>query len=281
MFIINFTPNGMVPTRDMTPHVPLTPEEIVTEILEARRHGISMVHLHARGADGRPTWDPAVYAEIITGVREVDGTGPDSLVLCVSTSGRDWPELDRRAACLDLEGLARPDMASLTLGSLNFARQGVLNSPEMVQALARRMQERGIRPELEAFDLGMINYARYLATKGLIRPPYYFNLLLGNIATAQANLLHLGLMINDLPEGAYWSVAGLGDAQLAMNVAGMAAGGGVRVGLEDNVWLTSARDVPATNLQLLGRLRAIADAMGLAPARPADVRRALALGGAE
>ncbi|MEJ2162897.1 MAG: 3-keto-5-aminohexanoate cleavage protein, partial [Robiginitalea sp.] len=195
--IINFTPTGMIPTKEMTPHVPVSISEIVDDVHKASEIGISMVHLHAREADnGEPTYKKEIYAEIIGGIRKF---APD-LVICVSLSGRNFKELSQRADPLFLEGDLKPDMGSLTLSSLNFNRTASMNAPSMVQDLARIMRENGIVPELEAFDVGMINYAKYLQNKGLLEPPFYFNLLLGNIACAQANLLHAGMMVNEMPE---------------------------------------------------------------------------------
>jgi len=278
--IINFTPTGLIPTKQTTRHVPVTPEEIVADVLGAKKYGVSMVHIHARDADGRPTHSKEVYAEIIRGIREADGWGDSALILCVSTSGRIWRDFRRRSECLELVGALKPDMASLTLSSLNFNLQASINSPRMIQMLAQKMAERGIKPELEAFDIGMINYAKYLQRKGFIQPPLYFNLILGNIACAQANILNLGLMINELPAGSIWSVGGVGDSQLTMNMNGMINGGGVRVGLEDNIWLTTKRDRLATNQDLLRRIHTIAQALGLEIATPQEVRALLALPGA-
>jgi 3-keto-5-aminohexanoate cleavage enzyme len=271
--IINFTPTGIIPTRTMTPFVPISPSDIVKEVLEARQFGISMVHLHARGKDGNPAYQKEIYARIIDSIREVD---PD-LVLCVSTSGRFWMEFEKRSDCLRLTGNSKPDMASLTLSSLNFNTEASINSPEMIQALAKMMLENGIKPELEAFDIGMINYAKYLITKNLLKPPLYFNLILGNIACAQANLLNLGMMINELPDGSIWSAGGVGDAQLKINVTAIVNGGGVRVGLEDNLWWTPARKKLATNLDLLKRIYLIAQSMELEIATPHEVRALLEL----
>lgn len=130
----------------------------------------------------------------------------------------------------------------------------------MIQDLARRMKERGIQAELEAFDSGMINYANYLAKRELISAPFYFNLLLGNIACAQANLLHVGVMVNDLPADSCWSLAGIGDMQLSMNSLAIAMGGGVRVGLEDNLYFDRERTKLARNEDLLRRVHTIAEA---------------------
>lgn len=255
--IINFTPTGMIPTKEMTPHVPVRVNEIVEEVRKACNIGITMVHLHARDPiSEEPTYLREIYGEIIGGIREY---APD-LVICVSLSGRNFKELSQRADPLMLEGNLKPDMGSLTLSSLNFNRTASMNSPTMVQDLARLMKEKGIVPELEAFDVGMINYVRYLEKKKLIDPPYYFNLLLGNIACAQANLLHAGLMINDLPGESFWSLAGIGEDQLKMNAVAIAMGGGVRVGLEDNIWFDDDRTRLASNTDLLERIHALASA---------------------
>jgi 3-keto-5-aminohexanoate cleavage enzyme len=255
--IINFTPTGMIPTKEMTPHVPVSVSEIVEDVHRVSELGITMVHLHARDAiTGKPAYEKEIYAEIIGGIRKYAPT----LVLCVSLSGRDFSELELRSDAILLKGNLKPDMGSLTLSSLNFNKQASVNSPQMVQDLARVMKENGVVPELEVFDSGMINYAKYLEAKKLIQSPYYFNLLFGNIACAQANLLHTGVMINDLPQNSYWSLAGIGNNQLKMNSLAIAVGGGVRVGLEDNIWYDTTRTRLATNLELVQRIHVIAEA---------------------
>lgn len=263
----------MIPTKELTRHVPTHPSEIVREVLESRKYGVSMVHIHARDKDGRPTHKKEVYKRIINGIREVD----NDLILCVSTSGRNCSEFNKRSECLELDDENKPDMASLTLSSLNFNKQVSINSPEMIQMLAKKMLDNGIKPELEAFDLGMINYAKYLHKKHLIHPPFYFNLILGNIACAQANILNLGLMISELPENSVWAAGGVGDSQLKTNVNAMINGGGVRVGLEDNIYLTPKRDKLATNMDLLRRIHTIAHTLDLDIASPAEVRKILKL----
>jgi len=271
-FILNFAPTGMIPTKHMTPYVPVAVDEIVEQAIEAVELGANMVHLHARDPDtAEPAYKKEFYAAII---REIRSRFP-KLIICVTTSGRTFSEFEKRSEVLDLDGDLRPDFGSLTLSSLNFNQQASINSPQMIQALAQKMLERGIRPEMEVFDLGMINYARYLIRKGLIRPPYYFNLILGNIACAQANMLNLGLMINQLPDGAIWSAAGVGDTQLSMNIMALISGGGIRVGLEDNIWLDSDRTVLATNRDLILRIVKIADMMGFKPYSHEEARRML------
>jgi len=273
-YILNFTPTGLIPTREMTPNVPVEPDEIVEQTLEAAELGANMVHLHARDAEThKPSHSKQVYAEIINGIRKKN----KDLVICVSTSGRFFSEYEKRSEVLNLNGELKPDMASLTLSSLNFNKQVSINSPDMIKKLAGKMLENSIKPELEAFDLGMINYAKYLIHKGLIKPPYYFNLILGNIACAQANMLSLGLMIRELPEGTIWSAGGVGDFQLKMNAMALVAGGGVRVGLEDNIWYDSQRTQLASNRQLLERILEIAKALGRKPYTPAETKKHLGL----
>ena len=272
--IVNFTPTGMIPTKELTPHVPIEVDEIVSDVQKACDLGITMVHLHAReSTSGVPTYKKEIYAEIIGGIREF---APE-LIICVSLSGRNFTELAQRTDPLYLKGKLKPDMGSLTLSSLNFNQTASLNAPAMVQDLARVMQERGILPELEAFDIGMINYAKYLHKKGLLEPPFYFNLLLGNIACAQANILHAGIMINDLPEKSYWSLAGIGDAQLKMNSTAIATGGGVRVGIEDNIWYDVDRTTLATNSALLMRINELAKVNERPIMEPGELRNLLGL----
>ncbi len=254
---IDFTPTGMIPTRSMTPHVPISVSEIVEDIQSVFEIGITKVHLHARNPETEdPTYKKEIYAEIIEGIRKFSKT----LVVCVSLSGRTFSKYEERSDALELYDDLKPDMGSLTLSSLNFNKIASVNSPDMIQNLALKMKRLGIVPELEAFDSGMINYAKFLIKKNLLTPPYYFNLLFGNIACAQADLLHAGIMIKDLPENSIWSMAGIGDQQLKMNSIAIATGGGVRVGLEDNIWYDSKRTVLARNSDLIKRIHLIADA---------------------
>ena len=272
--IVNFTPTGMIPTKEMTPHVPISTEEIIEDVRRAVDIGITMVHLHARdAATGKSTYKAQVFGEIIAGIRSFS----KDLIVCVSLSGRNISEFEKRAEPLQLEGDLKPDMASLTLSSLNFNRVASVNSPDMIQKLANEMKSRGILAELEAFDAGMINYGKYLERKGILEPPHYFNLLLGNIACAQADLLHAGIMIHDLPDNSFWSLAGIGNYQWMMNSIAVVSGGGVRVGLEDNIWFDTARTRLATNSDLLLRIHRLAEASERRVMTPAKLRELLNL----
>jgi 3-keto-5-aminohexanoate cleavage enzyme len=272
--IVNFTPTGMIPTKKMTPHVPISSSEIAEEVHKAVEIGISMVHLHARDdVTGEASYRADAYGKIIEKIRQFS----TDLVICVSLSGRNFPELEKRSEPLQLSGHLKPDMGSLTLSSVNFNRTASISEPETIQGLARLMRQKGILAELEAFDLGMINYAKYLIRKGLLQGPHYFNLLLGNIACAQPDLLHLGMMIRDLPEDSLWSLAGIGDSQLVMNSVAIAYGGGVRVGLEDNIWFDRQRSRLASNMDLLRRVHTLAEANDRPVMTPVTLRGLLGL----
>ena len=248
--IINFTPTGMIPSKKDTPHVPVSANEIIEQVHEAYEIGITLVHLHARDEDGFPTYKNEFYLPIVEGIRKYC----PKLVLCASLSGRNHHELEKRSEVLSLN----PDLGSLTLSSLNFTNQASINAPETINGLIQIMNNYGVNPELECFDSGMINFAKYLINKELIKPPFYFNLIFGNLASTQADAAYIGLAIRDLPPNSYWALGGLGQYQLVMNTFGILLGGGIRIGLEDNIWFDKGRKVLATNAMLLHRAHSLA-----------------------
>jgi uncharacterized protein (DUF849 family) len=271
--IINLAPTGMMPTKQMTPHVPLSTQEIVDDAARCAALGATIIHLHARDELGRPTTRPEHMAPLVEGVRAID----PELVVCVTCSGRFATGIEDRSAVLDLTGSAKPDMASLTLGSNNFVQQASVNSPETIRGLAARMAERGIKPELEVFEPGMLTFGHYLAEKGLIEHPWYVNVLLGNLGTSPATPGALGAFLALLPPESVFAVAGIGRYQAAANMLGIAAGGHVRVGLEDNIWWDRERTTLATNAHLVERVRRMAEIAERRIATPAETRALLGL----
>jgi len=273
--IVNFCPTGMIPTKAMTPHVPITVQEVIEDSCAALERGAAVVHLHARDTEGKPSYLASIYEQMILGIRR----HYRDAIICVSCSGRNFPELERRSEVLELTGAARPDLASLTLTTLDFPTGTSQNAPDMVIALAGRMVERGIKPELECFDFGMINAANMLIGKGLVGPaPYYFNLLLGSRYSVPATARHLSNMIEDLPGRSLWSAAGIGLFQLPMNTLALAMGGHCRIGLEDNIYHDFGRSRLATNLGLLNRLAHLAETFGRPLASSVKARSLLGLG---
>ena len=271
--IINLAATGMVPTRADSAALPLTPEEIAEDCRVCVAAGAAIVHLHARDVEGRPSSRREIYREVVARVRAV---APD-VVICVSTSGRVVRSFQERADVLGLDGAEKPDMASLTLGSMNFPRTASVNEPDTIRALADRMAEHGIVPELEVFDLGMLDYAHYLIERKILREPFYFNFLLGSLGTLSATPLHLALLAEKAPAGATWAAAGIGRFQLPVNALAVAMGGHVRVGLEDNLYMDAAKREPATNLALVTRVTGIAQALGRRLATATEVRQRLGL----
>lgn len=274
-FIVNLACTGVIPTHAMNPYVPITHEQIIEDVRVALGQGVQMLHLHARDAEGAQTSAPEPYARLIEDIRKLPG-GLEATI-CVTTSGRNIPDISARAAVLDLDGAARPDMASLTLSSLNFAQSASINAPDTIRALAERMQTRRIRPELEVFDLGMANFVRVLLKEGLITAPLYVNVLLGNITGAQVDPVQLGAILAALPPGCIVSVAGLGRNQLSASGLGLLFADGVRIGLEDNIWYDGARRVPATNATLVARVLRLATEFERPLATRSEVRKWLGL----
>ena len=271
--IINAAITGIVPTKDDCPALPVTPEEIAADVAAVHRAGAAIVHLHARNADGSPSNDTGLYSEILAQVR---AACPD-IITCVTCSGRLVQDIDLRAAGLAVPEHLRPDMASLTLGSLNFPRHVSVNSPDTILELARRMSDLGVKPELEVFEPGMANMAQRLLDKGLIQPPLYANLLLGSLGTIPAAARDLSYLVSVLPPDTIWAAAGIGRYQLKVNAMAIAMGGHVRTGLEDNPYYDWRSRTPASNLQLVTRVAQLAHTMQREVATPAEVRAMLGL----
>jgi uncharacterized protein (DUF849 family) len=266
--IINAAITGMVPSKQDNPHVPVTVAEIVADVRRCRDAGASIVHVHARDEDGQPTYRQEVFAEIFAGIR----AACPGLMISGTTSGRVHREFSERSQVLELDGGLKPDLASLTLGSMNFPRQASVNEPQMIRDLATKMRMRGIVPELELFDLGMADYAQHLVDQGILGPPLYANILLGSRGTLAATPHNLTTVVRALPAGTTWSAAGIGRFQLYVNSMAITMGGHVRVGLEDNLWYDPARTQPATNARLIDRLVKLANMVGREIASPEEAR---------
>lgn len=272
--IINLAITGNVPKTDDNPNIPITPEEIAQDCERCRELGVSTVHVHARNEDEEPVPNPDLFAEIFERIRE---RCPE-MIICSTTSGRVYTSFEERSATLELNGIQKPDMASLTLGSNNFAREASVNAPQMIQSLAERMLERKIVPELEVFEPGMIDYSKYLLKKNKLDRPLYYNILLGNLGTLQSTPLNLARMADSLPDDAEWGGAGIGTSQFEVNCQSIAMGGHVRVGLEDNIWMDQKKNQLASNPKLVKRLADVADAMNRPVASPQQAREIIGLG---
>ena len=282
---------GAGDTAGRSPLVPVTPEQIAAAAIEAARAGAAVAHIHVRDpATGRGARDPRLYREVVERVRAADvdvvlnltaGMGGD-LVL----GGEDAP-LPPDPAGTDMVGAAerlahveelRPEICTLDRGTMNFAAGGdyvMVNTPGMLRAMARRVQELGVRPELEVFDTGHLVFVKQLIADGLIDPPALIQLCTGIPYGAPDDPGTLLAMRNQLPDGAVFSTFSIGRMQLPFVALAPLVGGNVRVGLEDNLLL--ARGVPATNGQLVERAVRILEAMNVRILTAADVRAKLGL----
>jgi 3-keto-5-aminohexanoate cleavage enzyme len=271
--IINVALTGAVSTKSDNPNVPITPEEFAASAIECARAGASIVHVHVRDEEGRPAHRRDLYERAIAPIREA----VPQIVICVTTSGRVDADPEKRMTGLELEPPLKPDMASLTLGSFNFPTTVSHNPPDVIEALLRRMQERGIKPELEVFELGMVNTAHMLIERGLIDPDPYVNILLGSPGAAPAFVGHLAAIVERLPDEAVWAAAGIGAFQRPMVVAAAAMGGNVRTGLEDSPkWPDGT--LP-TNHEAVELAVSAARLVGREISTPSETRRRLGLAG--
>ncbi len=268
--IITLAPTGMIPTKNQTPHVPITPEEIAADTYEAYKLGASVVHVHARDEEtGKPTCDKAVFERIF---KEIKRKCPD-IIICATTSGRTDPQVEHRAEVLDLY----PDMASLTLGSLNFPQHPSVNPMQTIEKLATLMKERDILPELEIFEPGFINTAKYLFKKGYLKKPMHFCMLLGSLGSMPAGINDLAYLANSLPTESNWSATGIGRFQTQINAAAVLMGGHTRIGIEDSIYFNYPKQELATNAKLVERIVNVAKELGREIATPKDARELLGL----
>ena len=261
--IITLAPTGNVPTKAMTPHVPVTAEEIAKDIIACQKKGASVAHIHARDEAERPTTELKYFADI---VRRLDEAGCP-IVKQISTGARGGKSGEARCEALVLN----PESASLATGSSNFPTSVNANDPSLVETMAKIMLDRKIKPEIEVFDTAMIANGLELQKKGLIEAPLLFNLVLGVKGSLPATAKNLFFLVESLPPGALWGVSVIGPQHIPLSTIAMALGGHVRVGIEDNVYY--AKGVLASNEALVERIVGIARAFGREIASPEDVKR--------
>ncbi|MBM3200337.1 3-keto-5-aminohexanoate cleavage protein [Candidatus Woesearchaeota archaeon] len=268
--IITAALTGSSISKADTKYIPITPEEIADSGIGAWKAGASVLHIHARDpATGLGTQDVKIFKQVVDILRkETDA------ILCLTTSGipgRNLPTEER------LQPLAlNPEMVSFDAGSVNMRDKVFINSLEFLTTLAKETIAKGIKPELEVFEPGMVQNCIYFLEKGLLKQPMHFQFVLGVPGAMPATAKSLVYMTDIIPSGSTWSVIGIGTRQLPMAMMGIAMGGHVRVGLEDNIYYS--KDVLAeSNAQLVERVVRIAKEYGREVARPEDARKILSL----
>lgn len=258
---------GAEVTRDQTPYLPVTAREIAEEAARCREKGASVIHLHVRDDRGAPTQDSEYFRRAIDEIRK-----RTDVIIQVSTGGAVGMTPEERLQPV----LLGPEMASLTTGSVNFGDEVFLNTPGDIEIFAGTMKARGVRPEIEVFDAGMIESALRLLKKGLIAGHLHFNFVLGVPGGIPATAKNLLLLTESIPRGSTWTVCGIGRHQLPMNVLGMVMGGHVRTGLEDNIFY-SRGELARGSWQLAERLARIAGELGRSVASPGEAREILGI----
>lgn len=280
---------GSGSTQDRSPHVPRSPAEIAASAVAAAKAGAAIVHCHVRDPEtGAPARDPKLYREVTDRVRDADvdmvlnltaGMGGDLVFGGPSkplplNEGTDMVGAEERVAHV-LE--CRPEICTLDCGTMNFAEADYVmtNTPGMLEAMGRMMEEAGVRPEIEAFDTGHLWLAKDLVARGVLSSPALVQLCMGIPWGAPDDLNTFMAMVNNVPEDWTWSAFSIGRNEMPYVAASVLAGGNVRVGLEDNLWL--AKGELATNEALVARARTIIEAMGAEVIGPDEVRETLGL----
>ena len=266
--IITAALTGAEVTREQQPALPITPDEIAEEAARCAEAGAAMVHVHARLPDGNSTQDPAVYAEIIEKIR-----ARCDVIVQLSTGGAVGMSAAERIAPLSL----RPEMATLTMGTVNFGDGVFLNPPGEMLAFLDAMRAHDVVPEFEIFDAGMLATLNRWVAKGVMPPaPLHVDLVLGVPGGMAGTSKALHTLLADLPTGASWTVAGVGPAQLALGTLAVVLGGHVRTGFEDNIYYRKG-ELAHSNAQLVARMARIAAELDRPLASPAEARRILGL----
>ena len=262
--IISAATTGSKTMRSMTPYVPITEEEIAQQAVDCWRAGAAIVHIHVRDEHEQVSCDADRYQKVTD---LVQATGCDVIMNWSTGGGAGVVTDEARTAPVRLS----PEVASFDCGSTNFGDGVFINSPRFLENLAREMDEHLVTPEIEIFDSGMLEYARELIDRGLLKAPHWFQFVLGVRGGAPATARELCHLVGSLPPDSRWSVCAIGRHQLPMNMVGMAMGGHVRTGLEDNIYY-GYRQLATSNGQLVERLARLAGEMGREIASPAEAR---------
>lgn len=282
---------GAGDTTDKSEHVPVTPAQIADSAIDAAKAGAAIVHCHVRNPEtGKPARDPALYREVVDRIRASDvdviinltaGHGGDLVFgagetpLPVDPVGTDLVGPEERVEHLKL---CLPELCTLDCGSMNFGEGDYVmtNTPPMLRRMAKRMQELGVKPEIEVFDTGHLVFAKQLVAEGLIDDPVMIQLCMGIPWGAPNDVHTLSAMVANVPSD--WVYSGFSIGRMQMPYAAMMPvfGGNVRVGLEDNIYL--ARGVKATNAQLVERAVSVIEGIGVGVMGPDETRAVLKLG---
>jgi 3-keto-5-aminohexanoate cleavage enzyme len=259
---------GAEVTRAHSPHVPYTPAEIAKAAADAGRAGAAVVHLHARWPDGRPSQEAAHFREIVDRIR---AAGSEVVIQC-STGGAVGMPVDERLGSL-VDGA---EMGTLNLGTMNFGDEVFANARPDIVRIAGRLRDRRLVPECEVYDAGMLDTLRWLLERKHLAAPYHVQFVLGVPGGMTGSERNLRFLVEGLPEPTHWSVAGIGRFQLPMAELALRMGGHVRVGLEDNLFVSKGVLAKGSD-ELVALAVELARKAGRVPATPSQARRMLGI----
>ena len=284
--IITCAVTGAAEHTHINPAVPITPEEIANECLSAHKAGAAIVHIHVRDPDtGKPSMEESLYKEVVDRIRQENNdviinltTGPGARIVLGELEnpvnfGTGTTLTSPANRVIHIENI-KPDICSLDIGSFNFGPHIFVNTPDNVIEMAKKIAVTGVKPELEVFDLGGLRQARALIKQDLVKKPYLFQICLGIPWAAEATPDTMMTMCNQLPNDAVWASFGISKDQLPMVAQSVILGGHVRVGLEDNLYISRGELAPG-NAALVERAVNIITNMGYSVASPSEAREIL------
>lgn len=271
--IVSVALTGTAGSKSQTPCIPITPEEIAADTVAVAKAGASIVHIHVHDKDGKPTMETSYFKEAFEAVKEATEKAGVDVIVNLTTSGGSNDDFLRLEHLRQL----RPEICSYDAGTFNWSLGAVFeNRPDFLVELGKTTQQLDIKPEIEIFDAGMLGNAIAYAGYNVLRTPCHFQFVLGVLGGMDGTVENLEYLHRRLPAGSTWSVTGIGKAHLPMLLAGLALDcDGIRVGLEDNLYLS--RGVKGSNVALTERAVAIARLAGREPATAEEARQMLGI----
>ncbi len=265
--IITVAPTGAQTTRKHTPYVPLSPKEIADSVYEAWQAGASIAHIHVRDKNGNNTLNLDTYIDVVNRIQDKC----DIIINLTTAGGVAMNDEDRLRVC-ELGS----EMATFDAGTMNFGSDVFHNTPVFLERLAVKMKEYQIKPEIEIFDVGMIENTMRMVKKGLLEPSLHFQFVLGIHGGMPATPKNLMFLMENIPPGSTWSAIGASKDQLAINTMSILLGGHVRVGMEDSVYYRRG-ELAKTNAQFVERIVELSSTLGREVAKPNEAREILGL----
>ena len=273
--IITVATTGAWPSKEVNPNLPTQPGEIAEEIYGCWKEGASVAHVHVRDKNDNDSMDVDIFKAVIDTLHEVH-PDCDIIINLTAAGGITNTEEDRMAPFTTL----KPEMASFDCGTMNWMYKGIFNNnPIFLEKMGHKMQDVGVKPEIEVFDVGMISDAAYYLKKGILKGPLHFQFCMGcagGIAATAENLIFMRNTLEKTIPGSTWSAFGVGKGAMEVMYTAIAAGGHIRVGMEDNVMYKKGV-LAESNMQLIARARRVIEEYGLEVATPSEARGILGL----